>query len=325
MIGVDGLDQARFGQSCDAVENVEAEILLRGADRLDRVKVGPASEDRDPAEQGLLGGREQVVAPFDRGAQGLLPGRAIASATLEPGSAHLPIVRRWQIGDEPCSQVAPSSRASGRPSRRLTIAAMAGAAASAELEVGPHGASPVEKQLDRRAAARSAAVGAWPGSGNASGSTVNSRSPASRSGARLVTRAFARGTAASNRPRNGAPSRTCSKLSSTMSRSLPARFAAMVTSSSCPATSPTPNELAIVGPTRRGSATDDKIDEGHPVGEVGEQETCRLDGESRLATAARAGQRDQAGSPYECLDRQQLIAASHKRGCVDGQVAGPAN
>ena len=74
------LDHALVHERLDAVDDVDAEIVLRVGHGLGRLERAPADEDRDPAEQPLLRFVEQVVAPGDRAPQRLLAFGQIARA-----------------------------------------------------------------------------------------------------------------------------------------------------------------------------------------------------------------------------------------------------
>ena len=77
------LQQALVHQRVDAVEDVDAEILLRVGDRLGRLERAAADKDRQSAEEALFGLTEQVVAPRNRAAQRLLSSGQIPGAAGE--------------------------------------------------------------------------------------------------------------------------------------------------------------------------------------------------------------------------------------------------
>ena len=111
-------------ERCDTVEDV----TTVGRNRLGRLQREAADEDGEPAEQRLLRGREQVVAPGDRVAHRPLPGSGRSRAAagqqrqppLQPGQER----RRRQ---KALIRAAASSIASGSPSSRRQIAATAAA------------------------------------------------------------------------------------------------------------------------------------------------------------------------------------------------------
>src|SRR5207302_3477454 len=74
------------GQGVCSVEDLYREPVRArggGTDRLGGVHGAAASEDGEPAEERLFGGREQVVAPRDGAAQGLLPLGQVARAASQ--------------------------------------------------------------------------------------------------------------------------------------------------------------------------------------------------------------------------------------------------
>ena len=121
--------------------------------------------------------------------------------------------RSRSAGNGRCfTRAAASSIASGTPSTRRQISAMA---ASADGSVASRSGRAA------RARSRKSATDGDPRSsspaGTSSGATAISRSPRRWSVERLVTRAHMPGHAASNSPRVGAASRRCSNVSSTSS------------------------------------------------------------------------------------------------------------
>ena len=91
-----GLIEALVEQGHHPVDDVAADLRRRPADRLRRREVEPAGEHRQAVEQPLGVLVEDVVAPGDRGAQGLLARRQVARAggqqvelVLEPAEDRL--------------------------------------------------------------------------------------------------------------------------------------------------------------------------------------------------------------------------------------------
>ena len=75
-------DEAGVREHGQAGQDIQAGFLA-GADSGRGLRREPAGQHGDAAEQAALAGREQVVAPADRGAQGLLASREVACAGLE--------------------------------------------------------------------------------------------------------------------------------------------------------------------------------------------------------------------------------------------------
>ena len=122
-----GAHQALVDEGGDALERVEAE-RRPGAQPPPRSQASSRRRTRQtPSKQRLLVIREQAVAPVDRLAQRLLAGRAGRERRRRGKRRRLP--RRPRIASAPSSLAlaAASSMASGRPSSRATISAMAGA------------------------------------------------------------------------------------------------------------------------------------------------------------------------------------------------------
>ena len=80
----DPLHQALVDQGRD---RVQCRRSLTRAHRLRGHQAEPAGEDRQPPEEGLLGGGQQVVAPGDPGAHGPQPFRDVLRAVGEQGEA----------------------------------------------------------------------------------------------------------------------------------------------------------------------------------------------------------------------------------------------
>src|SRR5215210_3562320 len=74
-------EQALGGQRRHPVQDVRPEGAFGVADRLDCLQRAAAHEDRQASVQRLLLGAEQVIAPGDGVAEGLLAGRQITCTT----------------------------------------------------------------------------------------------------------------------------------------------------------------------------------------------------------------------------------------------------
>src|SRR5262249_11842102 len=72
--------QALVYKRAQAVQQVQPQIPSRVDHRLDRLKRAAADEDCEPPEELLFFRGEEVVAPGDRGTQGLMPAGEIARA-----------------------------------------------------------------------------------------------------------------------------------------------------------------------------------------------------------------------------------------------------
>ncbi len=70
-------DQALLHQGGERREDVRRPVVERGPDRFRRFERATAREHRQPAEEQLLVGGEQIVAPVNRAAHGLLARRQI--------------------------------------------------------------------------------------------------------------------------------------------------------------------------------------------------------------------------------------------------------
>src|SRR5688572_20520550 len=73
---------------------IDLEIGDVGNDRFDRLQRGPTNEDAELTEERLLVGIEQVVAPGDGVADGLLAGRKIAGAAGKQGKAWFQVTQQ---------------------------------------------------------------------------------------------------------------------------------------------------------------------------------------------------------------------------------------
>ena len=82
--------QALVDQRRDAVEDVQAEVAIRVADRLGRLERAASDEDREATEEALLLIVEQVVAPGDRVAERPLTLGQVAGAAGQQRQAGAP-------------------------------------------------------------------------------------------------------------------------------------------------------------------------------------------------------------------------------------------
>jgi hypothetical protein len=68
------MDQRLVDEPRQPIEEVRVENVIIGADGLDRFQRASAGKDREPLKQSALAVYQQIVAPIDRGAEGLLAG-----------------------------------------------------------------------------------------------------------------------------------------------------------------------------------------------------------------------------------------------------------
>ncbi len=144
---------------------------------------------------------------------------------------------------------AASSSASGRPSSRRQISATGGPLAGVRRNSGCTSRARSRKSRTAGERARSAVDIASTSGCNASGPTPYSRSPRTRSGARLVIRTRSAATDARRSATSGAASRTCSKLSSSSSVGVPSQAARARLGKSSAVASSTPSASATAGAT----------------------------------------------------------------------------
>ena len=85
-------EQALVDEHRDTIEDVDADLACRAADTVGHIQLAAADEHGQAVKQAAGAGFEQVVAPRDRSAQGLLALRQVARArrqqrevVLEPG------------------------------------------------------------------------------------------------------------------------------------------------------------------------------------------------------------------------------------------------
>jgi hypothetical protein len=150
-------------------------------------------------------------------------------------------------------RAAASSIARGSPSRRTQISAMVRALASVSWKLGLMARPRCTKRVQAAYCARTSLVGRCFRSGRGSGETANSRSPCSRSGARLVTSRCRFGQAANRSASLGAAASTCSKLSSSSRRECSPSARCTSSSTVRAAVSRRPSAWAMAGSTRSGS------------------------------------------------------------------------
>ena len=149
-------------------------VPLSPCDGLRRLQREAAGEDGEAAEEGLLVGGQEVVAPGDRVAHGALARGAVARPA---GQQRQAVVQAGQEGRrrQRRMRAAASSIASGRPSSRRQIAATAAALLVGQGEVGLRPPAPAGRrgataadrcQLGERQAASPVAGSASGGTGN---------------------------------------------------------------------------------------------------------------------------------------------------------------
>ena len=172
---------------------------------------------------------------------------------------------------------------------------------------------------------RTAAGGA--GSGMVSEGTCHSASPGTRSGSRLVASTTTPWLAASSAATaRAALSIRYSQLSMTSRDRLPAmatatarqrRLAGLLADGQVPGQRPADGVVA-------GAGRDGQLGQPHAVGEPAHRPLGHLDGQPRLAAAARAQQGDQPPLAEHGAELGQRVLAAHERAQPDGQVvAGP--
>src|SRR5579859_6764661 len=71
------LQQALVDKRCYAVQNINVQITLGVADSLRDLERAASGKDTEPGEEPLLGFRQEVVAPVDCAAEGLVARRYI--------------------------------------------------------------------------------------------------------------------------------------------------------------------------------------------------------------------------------------------------------
>ena len=142
-------DEALVGKVAQPVEHVEVappESMDRRSPRPPRASKPPEKTEAR-AKRHRSGLVEEVVAPIDRAAQGLLPGGQVAEPP--PPSSARRLSRRGSIacGLSSLTRAAASSMASGRPSSRAVMAATAGAFSlvTGEVRLGGHGTRDEER------------------------------------------------------------------------------------------------------------------------------------------------------------------------------------
>ena len=102
---------------------------------LGRLEGEPADEDRQAPEQAPVSRIEQVVAPGDGVADGLLPRGQVARAAAQQRAGRSLICGQQRLRREDLHRAAASSMASGNPSRCRQSAATVAALVSVEREV----------------------------------------------------------------------------------------------------------------------------------------------------------------------------------------------
>ena len=264
------------------------------ADTLGVLEGRATGHDREAREESPVGIVEEVVAPLDGPAQGALPLGQVARAA-----------REQRESTRPAGHGAPPRAASAvvrRPARWpgadrrawSTMSATAGALASRQREVRPrrHGSLDEEAHRFRGGHVRDSR----PRPGRAG----TARAPGTRARRRCSAGCGSwpgrpRAWAVREEARDGrAASMTCSRLSST-SRTAPVAQVRHETVQRALGTRWTaPSTVAISEATSSGSLTRVERHEERPVREARRDGGRDLDGEPRLARAARAGERHEA-------------------------------
>ena len=199
--GHDG-EHRLLDQVLQQVVDVDAVEVFAGGHAASALEVERAGEHRQPLEQRLLGGREQVVGPLDGRPKGPVTfrrwfgGRRSGGADGGPAGPPDRTVRAFVV------RAAASSIARGTPSRRRQISSTSDREAAA---------SNVADMASARSLNSSTA-----GPAGSRGPTAMSRSPLTPSASRDVasTRTFGHRSAMAWTS-SAAPSMTCSQLSST--------------------------------------------------------------------------------------------------------------
>ena len=196
--------------------------------------VAPPANTAKRAKHACSSSPSRLVAPVDRRAQRLVAGGRVARPGAESVERAVAGVSAISAGESSPQRAAASSIASGSPSTRRQISAIALALLAVQLEVGIVRSRALAEQRDgvhvgdcresgaRAPAARAAARG-------------SSCSACTASGSRLVASTVTLGHAAGRPPMNAAAPGRCSQLSTTSSRCLAARKRSTACSADSPA------------------------------------------------------------------------------------------
>ena len=288
------------------------EVVAR-AHVLDRLELEAAREDRQAPEQRPLVGLEQLVAPLERRGQRLLPRRR----RMAPAAQEAEAVVEARADRRRAQRAEPRGRELERERQPVEAEADAGDVLRVllvEREARRGGGRALDEEGHGFVVAEAgAASSGCSGSGMSSEGTRKTTSPAARSGSRLVATIVSCGAARRSASDERRHSRT------TGARSCRARAAAFAVRGSrsprrpapAPAAARTSSAVATASGTSEPSRDGSKLDERRPrfvrrLGAAGE-----LERESRLADAARPGQREQARPPEQRL--RALSARGHAR------------
>ena len=246
---------------------------------------------RPPTARTADAGRiEQVVAPVDRPAQGLLPRRCVPRAAIEEAEAACRAAPGSPAGGSRRTRAAASSMASGSPSSRAQIAATAARSRrSAGSRAGPPGA-------DRRTGATASSGHVGQRSAVAPVGEPERRNGETRARPRRATGCgwwrynFRPGRAKEVGDDAGPPRATCSKLSRTTSIVRSRRYSARLSTGVRSGRSTRPSaEPPLPGPPAARRPVD-RSTKSTPSDELVCHVPRELDGQTGLAGAAWSGQ-----------------------------------
>ena len=292
-----------------AVEDVAA------GHRLGRLEGEAAGEHAQPAEQALLGGVEQVVAPVEGGGDRALARGQVARRRRWPWPP--PGGTSGAAGLSSRTLAAASSSASGMPASRTQSRGDVGRVLLVEVEAGRDRPGALDEQgtggrtprPPPRAAAplrhgerlhRVLVLAAEP-----------QRAPGwSRAGPRPGSARAARRA----RPRRRAGARGCRRRAAAGSRAAPP---ATTSAASRPSTPTSPTARPTAGTTSDGSATAASGTHATPSGKPRRRAAGDLDGQPRLAHPADAGERHEPDAAIGSAAGQHLdlvVAAEQRRG-----------
>ncbi len=299
------------------MENRGSPLLLPGAAgcdrRVARCRRAPSSTSRSSPSPTTTRWTASIVAPPEKTAcAGRGPGprasRAVSStrsrraALLPGGQVRAPPVR---IGSRAVSRpsiasggrilmrAAASSIASGRPSSRVQISAIAGALSDRPPEGRTSGLGTLDGEGTLSYCEVAATSLACRRSGRANGRTGYSCSPVICSRTRLVARTLMPGAVTSNSPMKVAASMTCSRLSGTSSVRRSRRYAVTCVAIASSPVSRSPSAWAIAPGTSAGSVIASSVTRKTPCSNRSTWSAAAWS-ESRVLRCAGTGQRHQA-------------------------------
>ena len=304
----------QFGQQVQQFGRWQRRVC---ADRLHRGEGEPAGEHRQPAQQDLLRLGEQVVAPFQRAAQRLVPGDAVGPAAEHGQGIAQPLddLGRFEHGGPGRGQLQ-GQRHPVEPSAQVDDALRV---VGVERETGPDLRRPLDEEPDRAAAGRARpGRGRCVADGRAAG-PMTAPGRCTRPG-RAAAPGWWRARAHPGQPASRAATRwaqaasRCSQLSSTISSE---RSRSWSTSAW-----PRLGRRAGIQPERLGHrvghqqrlADRREVDEPHSVGV---RRTDLLRGRQRqpgLAAAAGPGEGEQPGPADQPIDVDELTLAADEAG-----------